>query len=258
MFIAATVLFMLGGRWFPVVSSAVRGLTDFGAVREGRLAWPKAEASMLAENRFLGLAVDVEETGAAGQVADLQIEFGRERIKFVSLLGYVSVPYPSGVVIEVNRAALDPWWSAWQSAFLFVAGVGTLAWLFLCWHVLGAVYAVPLGVLAWLAGRSVSPGKCWRVGAATLLPGALWMGGAIALYAAEQMSLVGLGIAFGLHLPLAWIYLVGAVFHLPRREAEAAVATLNPFTPASPVTPISEPERADDASGNPFQGPPTK
>lgn len=255
--IAATVLFMLGGRWFPVVTSAVRGMSDFGAVRKGRLAWPKSEATMLAENRFLGLAVDVEETGTAGQVADVQIEFGRERIKFVSLFGYASVPYPGGIVVEVNRQSLDPWWSAWQPAFLFVAGVGTLGWLFVYWNLLGAVYAVPLCVLGWLAGRPVSLSMCWRMGAATLLPGALWTGAAIALYAAEQLSLVGLIIAFGLHLPLAWIYLIGAVFQLPRKATEAT-ATANPFTPASPATPAGAPERGEDASGNPFQRPPAK
>ena len=253
--VAVAVVVVLGRGWFPVVTEAVRGLTDFGSVRGGRLAWPRTEAVLLAESRFLGLAIDLEETGAAGQIADWQVEFTRDRIKFVSLLGYTALPYPAGVEIELNRQRLDPWWNAWRPAFLFAGGLGTVAWLFASWGLLAALYAVPVRVLAWFAGRAASAGKCWRVAAAALLPGALWMGGAILLYAGELLSLIGLGIAFGLHFVIGWVYVLGAPFCLPRQDEDALATGANPFIPPpAPEAPAAAAPPAEP--GNPFQGGP--
>lgn len=254
--VVVAVLVVLGRGWFPVVTDAVRGLSDFGSVRGGRLAWPTAAAVVLAENRFLGLALDVEETGAAGQIADLQVEFTRDRIKFVSLLGYASVPYPAGVELALSRPVLDPWWNAWRPAFLLAGGLGTTAWLFASWCALATLYAGPVRLLAGLAGRAASAGKCWRVAAAALLPGALWMGGAVLLYAMEQLSLAGLGLAFGLHFVIGWVYVLGAPFRLPRRGDDAVSARVNPFTPAPPEKQAAPPAPADAPGENPFHGGP--
>ena len=160
-FIVVVVVGFLTRCWFPVLTQAVQGLTDFGAVRGAQLAWPKQDAVVLAENRFLGLVVDLEESGTTGQVADLQIEFTRRRIKFVSLLGYTSLPYPSGVAVELNRQTLDPWWNAWRPAFLFGGGLATLLFLFASWWTLATLYTLPVRVLAWFANRATSLGKSW-------------------------------------------------------------------------------------------------
>lgn len=254
-FVAATVVLLLGRGWFPVVTRAVQGLSDFGAVRGARLAWPAKDAVVLAENHFLGLVVDLEESGGTGQIADLQIEFSRERIKVVSLLGYVSVPYPGGVEIELNRPTLDPWWNAWRPAFLFGGALATGLFLFASWSALAALYAVPVRVLAWFASRTVSFGKCWRVAAAALLPGAVWLGGAVFLYAVEQLPLVGLGVAFGLHFVVGWVYVLGAPFGLPRQEDDVLAGGANPFTPAPAAEKHTPPASTPAASSNPFQHP---
>ena len=253
--VAVAVVLVLGRGWFPVVTEAVSSLSDFGSVRGGRLAWPKSEALLLGENRFLGLVLDLEETGAAGQIADLQVEFTREHIKLVTLLGYAALPYPTGVEIELNRQRLDPWWNAWRPAFMFGGGLTTVAFLFASWFALAALYAVPVRVLAWLGGRAASPGKCWRLASAALLPGALWMAGAILLYAGEVLSLIGLGIAFGLHLVISWIFVLGAPFCLPRRAEEAEEIGANPFTP-EPVPEVSAPNEPTANPANPFQSGP--
>lgn len=254
-FVAVTVVLLLGRCWFPVLTKAVQGLSEFGTVRGARLAWPVKEAVVLAENRFLGLVVDLEESGTTGQIADLQVEFSRERIKVVSLLGYTSLPYPAGVEIELNRQTLDPWWNAWRPAFLFGGTFATVLFLFASWSVLATLYALPVRTLAWLSGRAASPGKSWRVAAAALLPGAVWMGGAIFLYAVEQLPLVGLGAAFGLHLVVAWVYVLGAPFCLPRKGDDPLVIGANPFTPA-PVAETKTPSSpAPSTSSNPFQNP---
>lgn len=254
-FVAATVVLFLGRGWFPVVTKAVQGLSNFGAVRGARLAWPVTEAVVLAENRFLGLVVDLEESGGTGQIADLQIEFSRERIKVVSLLGYTSIPYPGGVEIELNRQTLDPWWNAWRPAFMFGGAFATMLFLFASWSLLAVLYAVPVRVLAWFAGRAASPGKSWRVAAAALLPGAVWMGGAIFLYAVEQLPLVGFGVAFGLHFVVGWVYVLGAPFCLPRKDDDPLAAGTNPFTPAQAKEMSTPSTSAAPASSNPFQNP---
>lgn len=254
-FVAVTVVLFLGRCWFPVVTRAVQCLSDFGAVRGARLAWPAKEAVVLAENHFLGLVLDLDESGRTGQIADLQIEFARERIKLVSLLGYTSIPYPAGVEIELNRQTLDPWWNAWRPAFMFGGALATMLFLFASWTALAVLHAVPVRVLAWFAGRATSLGKCWRVGAAALLPGALWLGGAIFLYAVEQLPLVGLGVAFGLHFVVGWVYVLGAPFCLPRKDDDVLAPGANPFTPVPAAAPKAPPSPAPPASSNPFQSP---
>lgn len=254
-FVAAMVVLFLGRCWFPVVTKAVQGLSDFGAVRGGQLAWPNKEAVVLAENRFLGLVVDLEESGSTGQIADLQVEFTRERIKVVSLLGYTSVPYPRGVGIELNRQTLDPWWNAWRPAFMFGGAFATVLFLFASWSALAVLYAVPVRVLAWIANRATSLGKSWRVAAAALLPGAVWMGGAIFLYAVEQLPLVGLSAAFGLHFVVGWVYVLGAPFCLPKKGDDVLATGANPFTPATAAEKSATPASAPAASSNPFQNP---
>lgn len=252
-FVAATGVLFLSKCWFPVVTQAVQGLAEFGSVRGAQLAWPTKEAVVLAENRFLGLVVDLEESGRTGQVADVQVEFTRERIKFVSLFGYVACPYPAGFEIELNRQTLDPWWNAWRSAFVFGGALAMGLWLFVSWSVMAALYTLPMRVLAWLASRAASLGKCWRMASAGQLPGAAWMGGAILLYALQQLSLVGLGVAFGLHFIVSWVYVAGAPFRLPVKVAAVTMAGGNPFTPApSGETPGPTASTAV-ASANPFQ-----
>jgi hypothetical protein len=254
-FIVSIVVVFLGRCWFPVMTQAVQGLSDFGAVRGARLAWPHTEAVVLAENRFLGLVVDLEESGSTGQVADLQLEFTRERIKVVSLFGYTSFPYPSGFEIELNRQTLDPWWNAWRPAFVFGGAFAAGLFLFASWSVLTVFYALPVCVLAWLAGRVASLGKSWRIASAALLPGAAWMGGAMLLYALEQLSLIGLGVAFGLHFVVGWVYVIGAPFCLPRQAQDALTNGHNPFTPASAVEKSAAPAPVAPSSSNPFQNP---
>ncbi len=248
--VAASVVFCLGTTWFPVMTKAIENLTQFGELRHGQLAWPTKEAVLLGENRFLGLVMDLEESGQTGQVADLQFEFGRTRIKLVSLLGYTSFPYDLGWVIELNRPVLNPWWGAWRPAIGFGAGLGTLAFLFTSWLALATLGCLPVRVLAWLAGRETTLGGSWRVAAAAWLPGSLWLGGAVLLYSAEQLSLVGLGLALGFYLLLGLVYGLVAPFRLPAKVPPPADA--NPFTPPPPAFDPTE-NQPSKPPVNPFQ-----
>src|SRR5580658_9994310 len=75
---AAAVVWFLAAAWFPVVRSAIHQLPAQGEVSGGRLDWSGENSVQLAENRFLGLAVDLFHSGQLGREAHLQIEFGRE------------------------------------------------------------------------------------------------------------------------------------------------------------------------------------
>lgn len=251
--VAACLVFGLSRTWFPVVTKAVAELQDFGTVRGGQLAWPVKEAVLLGENRFLGLVVDLEETGETGQTADLQFEFGRHRVKVVSLLGYTSFPYEPGWSIELNRPVLDPWWGAWRPVIGFAVGLATVGLLLVSWALLATLGCGPLRLLAWLANRDTTLRGCWRIAAAAWLSGSLWMGGAVLLYAAEQLSLVGLALAVGFHFLLGLTYSVVAPFRLPAKVAEPDALTGNPFTtpPTVEPSPVTPPERP--APANPFR-----
>ena len=132
----------------------------------------------------------------------------------------------------------------------------TVLFLFASWSVLSVFYALPVRVLAWLAGRVASLGKSWRVASAALLPGAAWMGGAMLLYALEHLSLIGLGVAFGLHFVVGWVYVIGAPFCLARQAEGALTIGGNPFTPVPAAEMSLAPAPVSPASPNPFQNPP--
>lgn len=252
--VAACLVFALSRTWFPVVTKAVAELQDFGTVRGGQLAWPVKEAVLLGENRFLGLVVDLEETGETGQTADLQLEFGRQRVKVVSLLGYTSFPYEPHWSIELNRQALDPWWGAWRPVIGFAVGLATVGLLLVSWLLLATLGCLPLRLHAWLAKRDTTLRGCWRVAAAAWLPGSLWMGGAVLLYAAEQLSLVGLALAVGFHCLLGLTYSIVAPFRLPAKVSVPDALNGNPFTtPTAEPTQPSPSERP--APTNPFSSP---
>ncbi len=250
--VAVSLIVYLSRGWFPVVTGAIQELTDFGELRDGQLAWPKKEAVLLGENRFLGLVVDLEEVGGTGQVADLQFEFGRNRIKLVSLLGYTSFPYPADWAIEINRPILAPWWGAWRPAIGFGAGLLLMLFLYACWFFLAGVACLPVRLVAWLAGRDTTLLGCWRLAAAAWLPGTMWMGGALLLYSFEQFSLVGLGLAAGFSVLIGLAYGLAAPFRLSAKERPRGDAKGNPFT-SHPQAAAGGPKAALPADPNPFQ-----
>lgn len=248
--VAASVMFSLSTTWFPVITKAIEALTQFGELRQGQLAWPTKDAVLLGENRFLGLVVDLDESGETGQAADLQFEFGRNRIKLVSLLGYTSLPYDPGWRIELNRPVLAPWWGAWRPAIGLGAGMGVFVLLFTSWLALATLGCLPVRLLAWLAGRETTLAGSWRVAAAAWLPGSLWLGGAVLLYSAEQLSLVGLALALGFYLLLGLVYGLVAPFRLPVKLTPAMEG--NPFTPPPPAVESAE-NPPLEAPANPFR-----
>ena len=229
---AASVMWFCATAWFPAIREAIARLPATGEIRNRQLEWAGPSPVRLVDGTFLSIVVDLEGTGETGQVADLQLEFGKTELKLKSLLGYAAFPYAAGSIMDLNRSDLEPWWGARQPAIL--AGIGALvvAGLFFSWIILATLYMGPVRLLAFFADRAVSGIGCWRLATAALMPGALFLSGAIFLYSFRRISLVGLMVASGLHLLVAWVYLAFAPRKLPRLDSTGRVAG-NPFTAAA-------------------------
>ena len=231
------VLFFLSHAWTPTVTTAIRALPAVGSVRDGKLDWHGDDPVILAESPLLAIIVDTGGSRATGQVADLQLELGADELRFVALLGVLSLPYPEGWEIAVNRTALDPWWGAWNPVLRAVAVLVTIITLLVLWAVMAWLYAPVVWLAVFFTDRVAGWRDCWRMAGAALMPGALLMGGGIVLYAVERISLVHLGFALALHLVLGWIYMIGAPFGLPRALPPPAGAGKNPFVPGAGPAP---------------------
>jgi len=246
---AASVVWFLETAWFPVVRSAIHQLPAQGEITGGRLNWSGENSVQLAENRFLGVAVDLFHSGQLGREAHLQVEFGQEDLRIYSLPGYEVMEYPPDWTLPFNQAELEPWWGAWQPALLAGAAAMTALGLMLAWTLLAAIYCAPVRIVSFLENRDLSWTQSWRLAGAAMLPGALFLTAGVVCYTLGWMDLIRLGGMFALHFIIGWIYLfISPLFCPPRLEARALPA--NPF--AAPAATGGPPARKKPASANPF------
>jgi hypothetical protein len=215
--------------WFPAIDQAIDRLPAGGVVRQARLEWPEMLPQTLADGPFLGIVVVGNLPGEIGQVADVQVELGHTRWKMRSLLGYWDGPYPEGWRIELDRSTAVPWWGARRPFLLAAVGVGALLALQIIWAALALAYVPVVALITYLLDRSPGWFGCWKLAFAALMPGALLMAVAMLLYALNQLPLVGLLGAGGLHLVLGWGYLLAAPLRLPRKGGAVRKSPGNPF-----------------------------
>jgi hypothetical protein len=225
---AASVVWFLHADWFPVVKSALQQLPPQGQISHERLDWQGEPSVQLAQNPFLGIAVDLYHSGRLGREAHLQIEFGVEDLRVYSLLGYEIIFYPEGWTIPFNQTELEPWWGAWQPAFLAGAAAVVVPGLMLSWLLLATVYCAPVKLISFLENRDLNWGESWRLAGAAMMPGALFMTACIIAYSLNFMDLIGLGVMLALHFAIAWVYLFIAPLFCPR-PPEVKKAGKNPF-----------------------------
>lgn len=224
-----TIVWFVGDNYFPVIGTAIQNLPASGEIFSGRLDWLGPSPDLLAEGRFLSLDVDLDHSGQISPVSDLQIEFGRQTVRIVSLLGYMDWPYPGRYVIAFNRNGLEPVWGAWAAAFLIVAGGAAVIGLLLSWWLLSALYCLPVWLLGFFTNRDLNFRQSWRLSGAALMPGALLMTAAIVFYGLGLWNLVSFGFAFGAHLIVGWIYLFLSLLFVPRASDRAKTKRGNPF-----------------------------
>ncbi len=232
LFAAAAFAWFLHARWFPVITEAIHHLPPQGQIRSGTLDWRGNSPANLAEGRFLAFAVDLHHEGQNRSPAHLQVEFGAQEFQVFSLLGFLPVKYPTDRIFAFNRIELEPWWGAWRPALLTIAVGGVVVSLLASWALLATLYFLPVWLVAFFADRKLGFGASWRVAGAALMPGALFLTGAIVSYGLGMLDLVRLAMAWALHFLIGWFFLVLGPLAVPR-EPEAASLKENPFaTPA--------------------------
>jgi hypothetical protein len=219
-------------RWVPVVVGTIEALPATGAIERGRLIWPRPAPLRSGNSTFLCISVDPSNALEPSGGADLEVQLRQRELRFRSLFGFLTVPYPKGYTIAVNRNEIEPWWGAWHPAV--TAGLGTAIFvsLFAIWGLLATVYTWPIRLISLYASRALSWAGAWRLGLAALLPGGLFLTVALMAYAFHQLSLMQLLAAAVLHMMIGWIYILGAPFYLPR-AVDVAGPGANPFRSAT-------------------------
>jgi hypothetical protein len=224
---AASIVWFLDDNCFPAVDSAIQNLPATGEIRSGQLRWRGESPKMLAEGKFLMLNVDLEHSGGIHSAADLQIEFGKSSIRFISLLGYSEIYYPPRQAFSFNRREIEPLWNAWREIILFGAALVTAIFLPLSWWMLATVYCVPVWIFGFYTNRDLTLRACWKLSAASLLPGALLMIAGIFAYNSGLLDMISFGFVAAAHFVLGWIYLIVALIFIPR--ISTATPKGNPF-----------------------------
>jgi hypothetical protein len=238
--------------WSPTLSTAIARLPAEGAIDNGRLVWPGAQAASLADNTFISLSVTPSGVPSIAQTADLQFDFRSASLTVTSLLGSVEIPYPQGYVLALSRSELEPLWGAWRPHVLAGIVLATFVGLLLLWAVLGILLAVPLRAYAFFVDRRASFSGCAKLAVAALLPGALIMGLAILAYSLGHLRVGELLIFNGVHLLVDTAYLLVSPLCLPSARAaspsgDAPDAPDNPFA----VDAASEDTSAEESDGAP-------
>jgi hypothetical protein len=227
---AAAGVWFLSDGCFPTVRTAIQNLPVAGEIRAGRLDWPSHPPQILAEGRFLAFMVDPNHSGQIHSPADVQIEFGKESVRFVSLFGYTEQDYPRDWIVSLNRSDLEPLWGAWEPELLAIAVLAAVAGLMLAWAALATIYFLPVRLISFFANRNLNFRGSWKLAGAALMPGALLLNAAIVLYDFAVLDLIQFCFVFGAHFALGWIYMFLSQLFLARTDP--ALPKSNPFAPS--------------------------
>jgi hypothetical protein len=208
----------LTSAWFPTISEATQKLPENAYIRGAHLVWKGKSPVLLANNDWLALTVDLNQNGMLRPTSDLQVEFSTESMRFLSLAGYLDVPYPSGWIIIFNQPELGPWWNAWKPFLAAGSGIIMTVGLMVLWPLLASLYALPAGIVCRFVDHGLPLGAVWKLCGAAQLPGSLLMTFALLLYSLRAIDLVQWLFVAAAHLLVAWVYLFLAIFFLPRKR----------------------------------------
>ena len=225
---AIAVVWFLRTAWFPTVRQAIENLPAQGEIKSGKLKWPADSPQWLADGHFVAFDVDTNHSGLLRSPAQIQVELGQDDIFFYSLAGYREWPYPVEWNFGFNRAALQPWWGAWEPPIQWLAFAGTLGWCLVSWWLLATIYFLPVWLSGYFANRDLTLRQSWKLAGAALMPGALVMILGIVFYGFAVLDLVQLAAAVVAHFLAGWVYLVWSVCLSPKLSAKT-VSPENPF-----------------------------
>jgi len=230
---AAAIMLYFKNAWWPLVPNALNQLPAEARFENRELHWPvQASLTELGRNALAGIIVDLDLTGEAGQLSDLQLEFGRRQWRIRSLLGYSQFNYDDRR-LDLDASALKPAWEAWKPALFVMFGASSGAAILCCWIVLAGIGAPIAKLISFFADRDLTMGQAWKLCGAALMPGALFFSAGIVLYACSRLNLVGLALTATIHLLIGVAFMLFAPCRLPKKAAPEPFTRRsdNPFKP---------------------------
>lgn len=226
--VACVTVWFVSLGWIPTLEQAIENLRPGAAIDRGRLLWPDDRAERLSEGPFIEFTASPRGDGAIGQTADLQVELTASELKLRSLFGYLAIPYPAEGAVGLSPGEAGASWGAWKGPTLALTFLATLVSLSLSWLALGMFYSAPALLFGFYVNRPTVFAERFKLCMASLLPAALFFAAAMVLYAIRQLSLVGLLVAWLLHIVLGWAYVAIAMLQLPAERSPKG----NPFADA--------------------------
>lgn len=241
------------------VEHAVAYLPEGAAIREGTLVWSATQPALLYQGPRISLVVEPSGSRETGLASDVTVTLEAHQLAVRTPAGWRAYPYPIDRLISLSPVDVTSFLLTWRTPFFLALAGAVVMGLLVSWWLLAAAYSVLLWPLALAFRRAASLGTVWRLAAASLLPGALLMIAATAIYATGQLNLVGWLLAQPLHLVVGWLYCAGSLVRLPSRDD--LITTANPFIPepvspepTAPFPPNASPEvRPSPRPTNPFQ-----
>jgi hypothetical protein len=229
MMIAASTVWFFHRAYCPVILQAIQKMPETARVAAGKLQG--VPETLMAESRFLAIAVTPGPGGNIGQDADMQIELRQTDFcvgsSFWPYWGW-ELDYSKGRDAGLGRSNLEPWWSAWQPMLLAGVGAGVVILCLVLWSALAVVYMAPARFIAWFGDRHLTWRGAWRLASAASLPGALVLAGAIILYGCAIIDLVGFSFLAAVQMIMGWVYLFGGASKAPKLFSDDS--RRNPFT----------------------------
>lgn len=241
---SATCLWFVHARWVPVFEATIDALPSDLKMNAGVLeAFPEGEL-VQQQNGFISLLITPSRQSQGNMTADFQIAATPNELRFRSLLGYLSIPYPVGAEFKLLHSDVKPWWRAREALFTVLAFCVVSSALLATWTLLATLYFFPIAIANFFATRRNEFWATWRLAGSLLLPGALIMTLSILLYGFHLLGFLGLLVATALHFVIAWIYGVATIKHIPPI----------PSTPRSGTNPFSDSGERDSSHPDPKFG----
>jgi hypothetical protein len=210
---AVVVVWFVSANWFPIIRAAIRQLPARGVIQSGHLVQEDDSARILAEGRFISFSLDSHHGGHARSSADIQVEFGADNVRMISLFGYYCEwTYPKMLNVAFNRSELQPWWGAWEPPLLWMGGGAAVMGLIVAGMLQATFYAGPVWLLGFFANRNLSLRASWKLAGAALMPGVVLGIVGIAGYGTGLFDLVKLVAILSAQIVVAWIFLAISPF----------------------------------------------
>jgi len=227
--VGLSLVWFLHGAYGAVIMQAIQEMPETAKIDHGHLVG--IDTAIIAESKFLAIAVTPEPGSKIGQSADLQAQFRQDNFRVCSVLRPdwgLEFGYAPDASVMLGQSILEPWWGAWHPVIYVAAGLIVIVLLFGIWALLAVFYTLPAKFIAWFTDRDLSWGGAWRMCSAAQVSGASVMVMATFLYGWGAIDLVGVLFFFVAHLLVDWVYVIGGAWKCPRGELPKP--NQNPFT----------------------------